>query len=104
MGVDSRVDKQQEDWLLRGWVVRAGWQHVLNRRVVRHELGRKLVLCDMLSILGWEVVARLAGGALPLLVAEVNDAIWVQDSTARLALDGSVAYKLHIFNLFERRV
>ena len=89
---------------MRGWVVGACWQHVLNCRVVWHELGWKLVLCDVLSILGWKVVARLAGCALPLLVAEVNDAIWVEDSTASLALDGSVAHELHIFNFFERRV
>ena len=61
-------------------------------------------MCDVLSVLRWEVVACFAGGALPLLVAEVNDAIWVEDSTACLALDGSVTHELHVFNLFERRV
>mmetsp|Transcript_12375 Transcript_12375/g.21920 ORF Transcript_12375/g.21920 Transcript_12375/m.21920 type:complete len:324 (-) Transcript_12375:31-1002(-) len=78
---------------------------VLDRRELRDQLRRQVVLADVLGIVGCEVVAGLTERTRPELGTEVDLAVWVEHARTSVAPNGIVRQsRRHGRNLLERRV
>ena len=99
---DGRVDHQQEDGF--AWPLLGVWQDVFDGCEVLNELGRKLLLGDVVGIMRRERVLLLTCRAQPSFESEVDHAEWVQNSRTLWTGNCLILHECHVFNLLERSV